>query len=356
MLAVTTFSLSIMASRIAGVASSATPRAAPVVAGDRVTQIVLATFVGAFLYALVAIIALNTGVYGGSGRLVLFITTILVVVIVVASLLSWIGRLSRLGRIDDTLDQLEARSIDALEARLAAPWLSAHPLEAAPPDHAVPVQATEIGYIQHIDVARMNRIAKEAGFLVYLGVLPGSFLYPGQPFACVEKVAGQHELPEDIDATLADCMSIGTSRSFDQDPAFGLITMMEIALRALSPAVNDPDTAIAVLGRLLRVLAKWSEPAEPEVIYDRLWVPSLTARSVLCDLFEPISRDGAGNFDVQVRIQKTLCALAAHAPGVFSEPAAELSQIALERSQRAVDDESLKAVIRRIAAPLHGDM
>ena len=89
MLAVTTFSLSTMVSAYSAATSNVTPRATRLVMEDSTTQNVLATFVGSFLYSLVAIIALSTGAYGETGRVVLFIVTIVVIALIVVTLLRW---------------------------------------------------------------------------------------------------------------------------------------------------------------------------------------------------------------------------------------------------------------------------
>jgi uncharacterized membrane protein len=73
MLTVTTFSLSTMVSAYSAATSNVTPRATKLVMEDSTTQNVLATFIGSFLFSLVGIIALSTGAYGESGRVVLFV-------------------------------------------------------------------------------------------------------------------------------------------------------------------------------------------------------------------------------------------------------------------------------------------
>jgi uncharacterized membrane protein len=82
MLAVATFSLSTMVAAFAATTSTATPRAAQLLIEDRTAQNAIATFVGAFLFSLVGIIALRTGLYGSSGRIILFGVT---------SLSSWLS-------------------------------------------------------------------------------------------------------------------------------------------------------------------------------------------------------------------------------------------------------------------------
>lgn len=99
MLAVTTFSLSVMVSAYAAASSSATPRATQLVRQDTTTQNVLATFIGSFLFSLVGIIALSTDIYGENGRLILFTVTIGVIILIVVTILRWIEHLSLLGRL-----------------------------------------------------------------------------------------------------------------------------------------------------------------------------------------------------------------------------------------------------------------
>ena len=53
---------------------------------------------------------------------------------------------------------------------------------------------------------------------------------------------------------------VGDDRTFREDPRFGLVTLAEIAARALSPAVNDVGTAIDIVGTFVRLLARWAEP------------------------------------------------------------------------------------------------
>jgi uncharacterized membrane protein len=99
MLAVTTFSLSIMVSAYSAASSTVSPRATKLVQQDSTTQNVLATFIGSFLYSLVGIIALSSHVYGNTGRIILFMVTLLVVMIIVITILRWIEHLSKLGRL-----------------------------------------------------------------------------------------------------------------------------------------------------------------------------------------------------------------------------------------------------------------
>ncbi len=101
MLAVTTFSLSVMIAAYSAATNNVTPRATKLLMQDTTTQNVLATFVGSFLFSLVGIVALSTGIYGEQGRVVLFIVTLAVIVLIAVTILRWIDHLSRLGRMGE---------------------------------------------------------------------------------------------------------------------------------------------------------------------------------------------------------------------------------------------------------------
>ena len=117
-----------------------------------------------------------------------------------------------------------------------------------------------------------------------------------------------------IEATsIIKAFCIGKNRTFDDDPRFGLIALSEIASRALSPAVNDPGTAIEIAGVFVRLFTdlaqKTPKDEEPHVDYDRVAIPELSVCDMFEDAFNAIARDGAGTIEVVIRTQKALYAL-----------------------------------------------
>jgi uncharacterized membrane protein len=334
MLTVTTFSLSTMVGAYSGATSNVTPRATKLLIEDTTTQNVLATFVGSFLFSLVAIITLSTGAYGDQGRVVLFAMTILVVLLIVATLLRWIDYLLRFGRVGETTRRVEDAAAEALRDRRDSPYLGGVALgdEARDvPGDARPVYPDKVGYIQHVDIETLAGLAEEAGGDVYLRALPGAFVHPRRVIASV----GGTPLDDEADKIRA-AFTIDDERSFDQDPRFGVSVLAEVGSRALSPAVNDPGTAIDVLGRAVRLLLIWAEPApEREPEYPNVHVPPISPGELMDDIFTPIARDGAGLVEVQIRLQKALAALAASGDGRFEAEAAEHSALALKRAEAA---------------------
>ena len=351
MLAVTTFSLSVMVAAYTAATSSVSPRATRLLMEDTTTQNVLGTFVGSFLFSLVGITALSTGVYGNEGRVILFVVTLGVIALIVATVLLWIEHLSHLGRVGETSERVEQATLKAVQQRIQYPWLSGAPLTDARqiPADALPLYAEKIGYIQHIDVAAISQWAEKAEARVYITSLPGAFVHPKRVLA---RVAGTHELDQE---KLQSAFSIANERSFDQDPRFGLSVLSEIASRALSPAVNDPGTAIEIIGRGLRILCHWKEPntgdSECIIEYPQVLVPPLKLEEFFDDFFTPIARDGVNMLEVQIRLQKALDALA-QLGEPFYQIARDHTQHTLQRTNAVMEFDGDKQVLQGLVDDL----
>lgn len=359
MLTVTTFSLSTMVSAYSAATTNVTPRATKLVMEDSTTQNVLATFVGSFLFSLVGIIALSTGAYGDRGRVVLFVVTIVVVVLIVVTLLRWIDHLSRLGRVTETTERVETVTIDAMRSRRQQPYLGGNELrdEKDIPVSSIDVFIDRIGYVQHLDTSTLSKIATDAKARIFVRSIPGQLVDPTRPVASVDG-AGRDE----IEQTLADikrCFSVEDTRSFDQDPRFGASVLTEIASRALSPAINDPGTAIDVIARALRILAVWDGPVETEnqdaVPFPNIYVPGIRLNDVFDDLFTPIARDGAAVVEVGLRLQKAFGILARFNASGFRDNAIRHSQEALARAELALSLENDKQRVRAAAYAVSGE-
>lgn len=348
MLAVTTFSIATMVQAFASAGSVATPRATQLLVEDRTAQRALATFIGTFVFSLVSIIALSTGAYGPSGRLVLFVVTLCVIALIIVMLLRWIDRLSKLGRVGETVDQVERATTAAIRARRKRPYLGGHPaIEVPAKTH--PVFAARIGYVDRIDMGALASIARENECEVHVHLLPGGFATPDRAVASLSKA-----LDDEFNERVGRAFNVGDARSFDQDPRFGLIVLAEVASRALSPAVNDPGTAIDVIGTAVRVLHEWSLPDEDgesdKVEFPGVFVPPLTAQELVQDVFTPIGRDGAGLIEVSIRLQKALRSVAAmESPGLRTAARRQALE-AFERGEAQLGHAHDKQRLREAAA------
>jgi uncharacterized membrane protein len=348
MLAVTTFSLGAMVSAYAAAASGVTPRATELLLQDTKAQNALSTFIGAFLFSIVGLVALSTGVYGDAGRVVLFAATITVICLVVVTLLSWIEYLSRLGRLGETARRIEEATSKALTGRRENPHMGGFaPGEPMGPE-AQPIAAARTGYLQYIDIGALDDLAAEIEGHIAVSVLPGAFVAEGGVVARCDRPLDEAQLERARSTFIVEDM-----RSFDHDPRFGLSVLAEIASRALSPAVNDPGTAIDVIGRAVRVLSLWAAPGEPtEPRYRNVSLPALGEDDLLADVFGPIARDGAGIVQVGIRLQKGLALLAQAGDGRLAKAALAQAELAAARALAMLDFEPDRVEIQRQLAAM----
>ncbi len=146
--------------------------------------------------------------------------------------------------------------------------------------------------MRHIDIEALQNLALELDGRIHIRVRPGTLVHPGTDLLFIETA-------KEIDHDQARAaILLGHWRSFDQDPRFGLIVLSEVAQRALSPAVNDPGTAIAVMTAMTRVLVRAhpGAPAKPGAEHDRLSLVELDENDFIRQGFDPIARDGAAIF------------------------------------------------------------
>src|SRR5690606_34512729 len=115
------------------------------------------------------------------------------------------------------------------------------------------------------------------------------------------------------------------------------------------PSVNDSGTAIDILGCGVRILSHWTISKEPPpVLHPRLWVPPLDVADFFDDLFRPIARGGASLVELQIRLQKSLLALAKTNPSLFARASAHHAKEARDRAEQALLIEADKKIIRSL--------
>jgi len=357
MLAVTTFSLGVLVSAYSSVSGGVTPRATRLLMQDSVSQNALATFLGSFLYSMVGIVALSSGAYGERGRTVLFFLTLLVIVLIVLTLLRWIDYLNQLGRLGETTTRVESAAEQALERRAELPALGCRPLTDAREqisERAAAISHTEVGYVEHIDLDQLQAMASKSGRDFYITAVPGAFIHPARSIGYFEG-----ELDDGVLDAIRGAFSVKAQRNFDQDPRFGLVVLSEIASRALSPAVNDPGTAIDIIGRLVRLLVKFNGRCESarqsdgvKLKYDRLWAAPLELSDLLEDAFTPIARDGASLVEVHIRLMKAYEALYHLLGSSAKDTVLRHARTTLDRAEAALSIEADKVRLRQVAQRL----
>ncbi len=350
MLVIATFAVGSMVAAYASASNTATPRSFSLVIADDVSQNALSSFIGAFIFSIVALIALKNGYYDKTGRFVLFALTIMTLAVVIVTFVSWVDRIARLGRLGGTIEKVEAATTAALQRRRRTPTLLGAPVGQRQ-NFGKAVYGGTIGYVQHINVSSLQAYAERSQLRITLAALPGTFSAPGRALAHVTADSGVFS---DIDTSqIAKAFLIGDERQFDEDPRFGLIVLSQIASRALSPAVNDPGTAIDIIGTFVRLFALWVEPVEEGESriseYDRVEVPEISAQDMFDDAFNAIARDGAGCIEVTGRLQKALESLASIGDAEMRDAAIYHGRLALSRAENALEIPEDLERVRKLA-------
>ena len=348
MMGVATFAVASMVAAYSATGNTATPRAFPLVVADDVSQNALSTFIGAFIFSVVALIALMNGYYGQAGRFSLFALTLAVLAFVVFTFTRWVDRIARLGRLGSVVAKVEEATAAALDRYRSDPARGGVAPEPGWTE-GIPVFGNMIGYVQDIDTEALQQLAECKGLHIAVWAIPGTMVLPGRAVAMVSSDDGAT-----IDAApVAAAFTMGPVRKYDHDPRFGLVALAEIAGRALSPAVNDPGTAIGIITTLTRLLssppASAAEPAR-KAPHDRVSVAPVSARDMFDDAFTAIARDGAGVVEIGVLLQQALAALGNDSDPAIRDAARAHAALALARAELALTLPQDLAAVRKAAA------
>lgn len=337
MLVISIFAVASMLSAFSAASNTATPRSFKIVVTDDVSQNALSVFIGSFIFSIVASVALGNGYYGKSGRFILFLFTLSLFVLVILTFLKWVDGISRLGRLEHTISQVEAVAAKSLSTYIKRPFLNALPIT-NPRSDGQSVLSNAVGYVQHINMEALQALAKEKGLKIQLNCLPGKFIHKN--FEITSFTSDQDLNLAEITQKINNAIHIGDTRLFDEDPRFGFIALTEIASRALSPGINDPGTAIQIIGSHERLFFLWNEAIENNeestIRYDCIAVPQISMVDFFDDAFRPISRDGADNIEVMLRLQKAFKSIETINHEDIKKTATQYSKEAYNRAELAI--------------------
>ena len=174
------------------------------------------------------------------------------VLIAVAVLVYFLHHIPASIRVNTVLAGIGRRLIADIEKRFPLEGGSAEP---EPAEGGRPIAARDVGYIEIIDFAALDAIARETGACFTLRVRTGDFVHPHLPMLEVNGAAPGSGLT----GRILDCFSFGDSRTPAQDLEFLIDELAEIGMRALSPGVNDPFTAVTAMHWMGAALAKLAD-------------------------------------------------------------------------------------------------
>ena len=311
---------------------------------DTVNQIVLGTFVATFVYA---IFVLQTVSETDPDSFVPHLSVIVALILALISLvwlIYFIHHVADSIQADTVIAELSQQLSEAIERRFpeidrsAAAPLETPFLDRLAESPAV-VAAPKSGYVQAIDAGSLLREATKNGLVIKIDTRPGDFVVERAPLL---QVWPAEHLSDALGEALCEPIVIGPKRTPTQDIDFAVAALVEIALRALSPGINDPQTAMTCIDRLSAALAQiMAEEDPPSLVPDadgviRLIVRPATFEGVIGAVFNPIRQAGRDHARVLSRLAQALTVLAGFARDQKQRKAIARQAAAMDEACREV--------------------
>lgn len=320
------------------VSSQFTPRALRGFLGRPWVQLVAGHFVGLVLYCLVAL-GLMTDGSGEHGLLAIVAVVLAVVALFV--LLVFIHRISRSIQVSNIIADLVDETRRALDRHFAKDDRADDGPRPDEDDGWPRIEVDKAGVVQSVDLDALLRLCKESGVALRLAVQPGDFVLPGQPLARFERGG-----PADVKiAAVREAVVRQSQRDIEQDPAFGVRQIADIAVRALSPGINDPSTADHCLHWLTAIFAEVL--ARPRPTFRRLAagdgrveMPLRPVERLLRTAFEEIALYSADNPRMRRAVRRSMTRLDDHAHPIHRPRLAALRRT-IERSLEGTRDRAI---------------
>ena len=300
---------------------------------DRTTQGTLGVFLGTFTYCMAALPAARSlphpfvPVATVTGAMVLAL-------VCVGGLIYFINHISHSISVNHIVDRIARETelvIDEFMPYPRGPFPLPDRGEASAAEQGAPILNRQSGYIRYVDINRLVALAKAYQICVHLERRVGQFVPAGVPLMRVSK---PERVPADRALHLIAAFDIGPARTMQQDVEYGISQIVDIALRAISPAVNDPSTAISCVDQLSRIMIVWLSRipapshyyAPPHIL--RLFVPWMSFDDLLDTAFEQIRHYAVTDLAVSLRLLRAFEDIAS------TTQHADLRTRLLERAQR----------------------
>lgn len=279
---------------------------------DRRNQVVLGTFTATFLYCLLVLRTVRGNDHEQFVPGISVTIGILLAVISLGVLTYFIHHVAVsiqapaviqnvTHELKETIDRLwpEELGEEAEDRDTEVPW------EQTP----TAIHATSSGYVDAIQDRGLIKLAKAQDLVIRLGKRPGHFVVEGTPLAW----AGPKErMDDDICQEIRDQFLLVSQRTPFQDVEFAIDQLVEVAIRALSPGINDPFTAMSCLDRIGEALGRFANRSMPSPLrYDdeqrlRVIAYPVDFCAVADAAFNQIRQYGSGSAAVLIRMLETI--------------------------------------------------
>jgi uncharacterized membrane protein len=302
---------------------------------DHVTQWTLGVFLGTFSYCIAALPAART-LPQPFAPVVTVAGAMALAPICVGWLIYFIHHISNAISVNNIVDRIRRETERVIDELMPDTRRPIQPLEAAgsfPGRLEIVLRSRQSGYIRYVDIQSLCRAAKNYGVCLRLERRVGHFVPEG---AAIMRLSRGDRITEERAVELLSTTDIGPTRTMQQDVEFGIVQIVDIALRAISPAINDPTTAISCVDQLGCILIRWIGRVPPRSYYFdpphvlRVAIPWIDFNGLLDLAFEQIRHYAAADAAVSLRLMRALGDIAS----TVSDPT--LHECLAERGRRVL--------------------
>ncbi len=301
---------------------------------DRVTQWTLGIFLGTFTYCMAALPAARSLPHPFAPVAAVTCAMALAVMCVVW-LVFFIYHISQAISVNHIVDRIARETEGVIDDVMPDVRRYAHEPGVPFDDNKreMRVESAVSGYIRYVDTRRLLHLARDFKLRVRLLRRVGHFVPAGVALFCA---APAERLDPERVRELRGAFDIGPTRTMQQDVEFGVIQIVDIALKAMSSAVNDPSTAITCVDELCRILIRFINRNVPvSLLCDpphvvRVVVPWIDAENLLDTAFEQIRHYSMSDIAVSLRLMRALDDIAS----TCAEP--RIVESLVERGRRVV--------------------
>jgi uncharacterized membrane protein len=278
---------------------------------DRVTQWTLGIFLGTFLYCTAALPAARS-LPRPFAPVATVLGAMLLAVACVGWLLFFIHHISQAISVNQIVARIASETEAVIDDTMPWPRRPGRPANANTeldgPSGAAVLSGSS-GYIRFLDARRLVALAKSYHVRIRVQRRVGQFVPAGVPLLILSKPGN---LSDDALADFQGTFDLGPSRTLQQDVEFGVLQIVDVALKAISPAVNDPTTAITCVDQLSRILIRFESREPPESwLYDppgvvRVGIRWIDFEGLLDSAFEQIRMYSKADAAVSLRLLRAL--------------------------------------------------
>ena len=303
------FSMTLVALTMAS--SQFGPRLLQTFMDDRGTQFVLGALTSTFIYCIFAVYYLGSETAQLASASLIGMLTMGIGIVDTIVLIYYIHHIARFIQVDEIIERCYQDCLARVNAQLPhteklADTIISIPVEMISlPVYAFPIKLEKSGYVQRIDYHGLLSQHREYINGFHLHIKAGDYVTHRQNVCTVYCI---HPIEDDVLSSLKDHVVLGSRRTAIQDPTFGIKQIVEISLRALSPGINDPMTAMTCADRLTTIclnLSKRTFPGKATVNRDNeQWMikKSFSFAQVIDTAFSQLRQAAARHPDVLIHL------------------------------------------------------